>query len=338
MQTRHESILRSINSNKRYNILTAPTHERYQSNLSNLNSTFYLFQHKAFKPWNNAFAKLPSNHILLDGSNDQIKHDMQFDIALSQNKFGQFQVLKQLSQDVNIPLVSIEHTLPVPQWGKLQMESVKNMRGDINIFISEYSVNKWGFSLEDPTVRIIHHAVDTNLFKPSEENNHSDGKILSVVNDWINRDWCCNFSAYRRICLDNKLPVNPVGDTKGFSDPSKDINDLVSKYQNASVFINTSTISPIPTALLEAMSCGCPVVTTSNCMLPEVVQDGVNGFITNDEGYMKDRLVWCLENPKEAKEMGLRARQTIIDKFSLDKHINSWQSIFNEVAGKGHNL
>lgn len=334
MQNRHESIIRAINNNdKKYNILTFPTHERYQSNLGKLDHVFYLYQGKGIKPWSSKYGKLPKNHILLDGSESQVKADIKFDIVLSQNKYGQYQVAKQISEYLNIPLVSIEHTLPFIQWTDKHIKNMTSMRGDIDVFISEYSIEKWKFDKNDPKVRIVEHAIDTDLFHNST-NTHSDNRVLTVANDYVNRDWCLNFSLYQK--LTKNLPTNPVGDTPGFSKPAISINDLVSKYQNASVFLNTSIISPIPMSLLEAMACGCPVVTSATCQIPTIVEDGINGFCSNDEQYLKDKLIWCLEHPIEAKEIGLKARETILDRFNIDKHLNNWNNIFNEVYGRGH--
>jgi glycosyltransferase involved in cell wall biosynthesis len=69
-------------------------------------------------------------------------------------------------------------------------------------------------------------------------------------------------------------------------------------------------------------------------MIPEVVQDGVNGFISNDEGYLRDRLIWCLRNPDEAAKLGEAARETILNRFSLDKHVDAWNNVFKEVYGR----
>lgn len=337
MQKPHDSILRAVNSNKKYNILTFPTHEASQHAWGALPHTFYLMQGKDIKPWNNKFASLPNNHILLPNSENAIPPDVQFDIVLSQNKFGQFQMARQIALMMNLPLISFEHTLPFIGWNKKQTDQISSMKGDLNVFITNYSMEKWGYSLENKTVRVLKHGINTDKFKPNA-NSIKDGRILSVVNDWLNRDWCCNFSLYKQVCLDNNLPVNPVGDTPNISLPAKSTEDLIDKYQNASVFINTSIISPVPHALLEAMACGCPVVTAATCEIPKIIKDGENGFCSNDKEYLKERLIWCLENQEKAQEMGLRARETILKDFSLEQHLLGLDNIFNEVIGKGFNF
>lgn len=342
MQKRSEGILRAINSSGRYNILTFPTHERYQSNWRMMPHTFYLWQGKGIKPWVNKYAQLPDNHVLLDGSEQQLLPDIKFDLVLSQNKFGQFQVAKQMAERFNIPLISLEHTLPMESWTKKQVDAMSQMRGQTNVFISDYSIEKWGFKKDDPTVRVIEHAIDTNVFRPSIRSDRPFGTagVISTVNDWINRDWCCNFSLFKELVLDRGLPHKVLGDTPGFSKPAKDIDELVEHYQNGTVYFNTSTISPVPTAMLEAMACMCPVVTTATCLIPDIIEDGVNGYCSNDKEYLYDRLIFCLQNPrhKEVLNIANNAYKTIKKRFSIVKHVASWMDLFDEVIGKGYNV
>ena len=332
MQTIHESILRAVNNdNASYNFLTAPTHEAYQSNWSSMPHMFYMLQHQSFKSWNSDFRQIPKNHILLDSPLD---FNTKIDIVLSQNKFGQYGILKQHADNFNVPFISLEHTLPYPEWTKWQLADLRQMRGDVDVFISEYSVQQWGFELDDPKVKVIHHGIDTELFHPS--GSEKTGKILAVCNDYINRDWCCGWSIFQNVVLNNSLPFKILGATQGLSEPAKDVQDLVEHYQKSSVFFNTSTISPVPTSLMEAMSCGTPVLSTATCMIPEIIQNGENGFCSNDQDYLLDRLKWCLANPNEAQEIGRAGRETILKKFHLKTHINKWLNLFDSIYGTLH--
>ena len=311
------------------NILTFPTHERYESMLSKTGHNFYSYRAKGIKDWNETYAKLPDNYHLLDPQleNNQIPEHVDFDLVLSQNKFGQFQIASQLSKQLHLPLVSLEHTLPMPQWTEGTLAQLREMRGHTNLFISDYSINAWGWEDRGDT-QVITHGIDTDLFCP-KEGERSD-EILSVVNDWINRDWCSGFGIWQEVI--QGLPYKVVGDTPGLSEPAASIEELVATYQNSRIFLNTSTISPVPTALMEAMSCGCAVVSTATCMIPEVIEHGVNGFITNDKEQMKQHLVDLLNDEDMAREIGDNARKTIVERYSTDLFVNNWESVLRNAA------
>jgi hypothetical protein len=248
-------------------------------------------------------------------------------LILSQSKFGQFQIASQLNQALDIPLVSLEHTLPIPSWPQQQLEAFKRMTGELNVFISEHSVDKWGMDCQS---KVVHHSVDTDLFKPSDVEKTS--ALLSVVNDFKNRDYCCNYSGWQRIT--EGFEAKLVGScSEGLSKPASSIEELVSEYNSAGVFLNTSTISPVPTSLLEAMSCGCAVVSTATCMIPEIIKNGVNGFISNDEEELKSYINDFINDEELRKEMGRAARETILNNFSEESFINNWNKTFDLAYG-----
>src|SRR5437016_9187830 len=63
--------------------------------------------------------------------------------------------------------------------------------------------------------------------------------------------------------------------------------------------------------LLEGMACGAPVICTNVASMPEIVADGVTGFIVppNDPASLGAKLVWLREHPEKARKMGEAARK-----------------------------
>jgi glycosyltransferase involved in cell wall biosynthesis len=320
------SILSKIFKKKSsYNIITFDTHERYQTQLCKTGHDFYAFRYDGCKEWNETYAKIPDNYYILP--KNTIPNGINYDFILSQSKFGQFQVAKQIQKVFNLPIISLEHTLPIPSWPNQQLEVFRQMNGDINVFISEYSCREWQMNGQ-----VIHHSIDTETFKPSLNEGIKILKeqyALSVVNDYANRDYCCNFKGWQRIT--NGLKTRLVGDTPGLSKPAASIEELVSEYQNAAVFLNTSTVSPVPTSLLEAMSCGCAVVSTATCMIPEIIKNGINGFVSNDESELRGYIEKLLYDEKLREELGKNARKTIEQNFSEEKFVNNWNKIFAKI-------
>lgn len=319
-------INKSLNKKDKYNIITFDTHERYQTQLAKTGHDFYSFRYDGCKTWNETYAKIPSNYYIMP--DNTIPNGIDFDFILAQSKFGQFQVAQQIQKVFNIPILSLEHTLPIPSWPNQQLEAFRQMNGNINVFISEYSRSRWGMNGE-----VIHHSVDTETFKPLVNEGIKIPKqkhVLSVVNDYMNRDYCCNFKGWQRIT--NGIKTKLVGDTPGLSKPAASVAELVTEYQSSMVFLNTSTISPVPTSLLEAMSCGCAVVSTATCMIPEIIKNGQNGFISNDEIELRKYIDTLLNNEQLCLELGQNARKTVLEKFSQKQFIDNWNSMFKKIV------
>tara|TARA_E500000331_G_scaffold356535_1_gene415165 strand:+ start:4812 stop:5831 length:1020 start_codon:yes stop_codon:yes gene_type:complete len=334
MRTKLQSMIRKATRDDKgpLNILTFPTHERYQCNLAKTGHNFYLWQEPGvIKPWVKEYAEVPENTTLLNPSkeSDQIPINIDLDVVLSQNKFGQFNIASQIASMLDLPLISIEHTLPMESWNEHQLESLYNMKGNINIFISDYSRGIWGWTQDEADV--IHHGVDTDFFCPTES-LAKENSVLSVVNDWINRDWCCGYSLWEQVTgyPESNLPLKVIGDTPGLSEAAQSTGHLAEEYKKSKIFLNTSLISPVPTCLLEAMSCGCAVVSTETCMIPEIITNGQNGFISNDPKKLRSYIDILLKDDEMSKEIGLNARKTIVNNFGLKNFINQWNAAFQK--------
>lgn len=65
--------------------------------------------------------------------------------------------------------------------------------------------------------------------------------------------------------------------------------------------------------IIEAMAAGVPVITTRNCAGPDLIEDGVSGFIVpiRDPAAICDRLRWLSDNPVEAAQMAGKARDRV---------------------------
>lgn len=320
----HEIIkLANAKPKDKYNILTFPTHERYETQLCKTGHNFYSFHMTNNKKWNLDQSPYPENYYTMPENN--VVTGIEYDFILAQSKFWQLQVAHKINQSLNIPIISLEHTWPLigiqPQQ---QIDNMRNMIGNVNVFISETSAQAWNINGSHV---VIHHGVDTETFKPIEveKENH----ILTVANDFINRDYCLNYKGWKRVT--ESMPIKLVGDTKGLSQSCSTTEELVSEYNKCSVYFNSSTLSPIPTSLLEAMSCGCAVVSTATCMIPEIIKNGENGFISNNEEELQKYIKQILNDKELREKLGKAARQTILERFSQDLFVENWNKLFNQV-------
>ncbi|SDB11760.1 UDP-glucose:(heptosyl)LPS alpha-1,3-glucosyltransferase [Desulfonatronum thiosulfatophilum] len=88
-------------------------------------------------------------------------------------------------------------------------------------------------------------------------------------------------STLRRLNLELELHVRFLG-------PQTDLRRF---YQAADIFILPTLYDPFSNACLEAMACGCPVMTTANNGAAEVIEHGRTGYILDDDP--RDAIHWC---------------------------------------------
>lgn len=322
-----KNIIKMANSEKprKYNILTFPTHERYETQLCKTGHNFYSFSLADGKHWNKNQTSVPENYYIMPYN--KVVNYIDFDMILVQSKFWQYQIAMKILQNIPIPLIVLEHTLPTPQTMSIeQIEVMRNMVGNMNIFISNFSKNAWSINYNN---KIIHHGIDTETFKPIE-NIKKENYVLTVANDFKNRDYCLNYSGWQRIT--NNYTTKLIGENNGENAlECQDVNQLANEYNKCAVYLNTTTFSPIPMSLLEAMSCGCAVVSTATCMIPDIIENGVNGFISNNESELQKYINELLNNAELRTEIGKKARQTIEKLFSENSFINNWNETFDQI-------
>lgn len=207
-----------------------------------------------------------------------------------------------------------------------------------HLHISEYSRKVFGQEAE-PLAHVIFGGVDTERFSP-DETMKRDGTVLFVgrllphkgLNDLI-------------VAVAPDLPLEIIGqaydaryleDLKALAAGKRvvfrhDCDDaaLVQAYRRALCVVLPSVyqtmygeVSKVPEllgqTLLEGMACGAPVICTDVASMPEVVEDGVTGFVVpaNNPLALGEKLRWFADHPERAGAMGQAARQRVLEKFT----------------------
>lgn len=84
---------------------------------------------------------------------------------------------------------------------------------------------------------------------------------------------------------------------------------------------------------LEAMACGVPCVCSRVGGLPEVVRDGVDGYLVapHDVEGMAERAVEILSSPDRREAMGRAGRERALNRFCSDKIIPLYEQLYRRV-------
>jgi 1,2-diacylglycerol 3-alpha-glucosyltransferase len=112
-------------------------------------------------------------------------------------------------------------------------------------------------------------------------------------------------------------------------------DELPKIYQLSSVFITASTIETQGIVALEAMASGLPIIAPNAGALPELVQEGVNGFLfkADDAKELAHKIDLVLANTDNANKMGEKSLE-IVEKHQVDKSYDTFENIYNLVTQK----
>jgi len=117
----------------------------------------------------------------------------------------------------------------------------------------------------------------------------------------------------------------------GFRPPG----EMPALYLAADLFVAPSCWEdPSPLVLYEAAAAGLPAVSTKRGGIPEIVQDGVTGWLVDDAAdtdQLADAISTLLADEDQRQEMGERARQLAEERFSWDYVAERTAEVYHRV-------
>lgn len=104
-------------------------------------------------------------------------------------------------------------------------------------------------------------------------------------------------------------------------------------YVAADVFVQSSLEDNLPNTMIEAMSCGTPVVAFAVGGMPDVIRSGENGILLppGDINGMAIALVEMLSDVEKRAHLGRNARRCIIEHFSLHLQAGRYLTLYESL-------
>lgn len=115
-------------------------------------------------------------------------------------------------------------------------------------------------------------------------------------------------------------------------------NSLIKYYQNAAVFVLPSYREGLPTTLLEAMSCGIPVVATAIPGISEVIDNHKTGILVppNSPKKLADSILMLLLDSALREIIGKNARKNIREFYDWDIITGKIEKVYESLLTHSH--
>ena len=101
------------------------------------------------------------------------------------------------------------------------------------------------------------------------------------------------------------------------------------------IFILPSHYEGQPKTLIEAMSCGMPVIGADSPGIREIIDHGINGLLCGtDSESIRTSIQELLDKPDLCETLGNNARQYVLEHFSLDRVFEIEYQLYQEVLNE----
>ena len=100
------------------------------------------------------------------------------------------------------------------------------------------------------------------------------------------------------------------------------------------IYLSSSEFEGLPIAMLEAMSCEVPVVATRAGGIGEVVQHGVQGFLSEIEEYdeLSNYCVQLINDSEIHRSMAAASRKRVVEQFSMKRMVEELEGVYESVT------
>lgn len=248
----------------------------------------------------------------------------------------------------NCPVYYVEHE---PNHSKTRLENflskyaLKKASNVIclNESYKEELMNRYG---KNENIVVIPNGVDTNLFKPSETNPqpYHIGMAARITDTKDHKNLLLAFASILNEYPKAKLSIAGTGnllnaikaqvaqlkitDHVHFNGLLNE-DEMIAFYKSLDLYVHATKSETLSTSLLQAMSCGLPVITSDIKNNALLIEDSKTGYLYKDKNpeSIALKIKTCFENRENTIKISTAARQHILTNFTSESMASKYKHL-----------
>ncbi|OGW75947.1 MAG: hypothetical protein A2Z72_08895 [Omnitrophica bacterium RBG_13_46_9] len=268
-----------------------------------------------------------------------------------------------------LPLILTAHN----SWDDmLFLDLTRKIRWDHIVAVSFYIKKElMGIGCDSNQITTIHHGIDTNKFKPTNKKEYK-GRLAFMKNKKVifhparmGLAKGCDISVKAMRLVIDKFPnailvlagtrnivdwgttqqkdiayivdlINELGVKENVYVEMFTLDEMVDLYAIAEICLYPSSVGePFGLTMLESLASGKPMIVTDSGGMPEVIQDGINGYIVPIRDYeaVATKIMTLLNNQGLKERIGLTGRKIVELRFTKEIMAESNIKIYEKILG-----
>lgn len=268
-----------------------------------------------------------------------------------------------------IPLILTTHN----SWDDmLFLDLTRNIKWDHIIAVSYYIKKElMGIGCDQRKITTIHHGIDTERFKPGRKKDYS-GKLAALRNKRVifhparmGLAKGCDVSVKAMRLVAKKFPntvlvlagtknivdwgstqqkdiayivnlINALGVKKNIFIDMFTLDEMAGLYSIAETCLYPSSVGePFGLTMLEALASGKPMIVTNSGGMPEIIQDGINGYVVPIKDYeaLATKIITLLGDERIRERIGATGRKMAELRFTKEIMTDNNIGIYRDILG-----
>ena len=220
------------------------------------------------------------------------------------------------------------------------------------VSISEFSSNSLKEALDIKEIKVIRNGINTQRFTPASlERNSGCVTIINVSRFSEEKRHALLMRAFEKVCrecdnvrlvlvgeghlqkyIEEIAEVCGIADKVEFTGRRGDIQELLAM---SDIYAMTSKKEAFGLSTVEAMACGLPVVAMNSGSAPELVKDGINGFLVGDAkpSKMAEAIIRLVKDRNLRRTMSGNSRDFAV-KLDIRNMVESYENYYTDLYSR----